>query len=146
MKDQHTKELLEKLCKNIRSEKSTLICAIQKLNDKELVAETTCHIEKLSALLSKAHTNLSTLCKEHAADDTLQKMGTMLDMELKTVTDASDKHVAQIMIDTVSAKMTDNIRLVRAYENTGCSEGALLLARCAVELDESSIEAIKTYL
>ena len=65
---------------------------------------------------------------------------------MNTIADSTDAHLAQLIIEEITMYITDTIRLVRDYENSNCSEGALTLARNVVSFQEKSIENLKRYL
>ena len=65
---------------------------------------------------------------------------------MSSLTDSSDKHIAQMAIESTTMSITDNIRLVRDYENSNCRESALKLAKNVVSFQENAAERMKSFL
>ena len=58
----------------------------------------------------------------------------------------SGERIAQLAIEGATMGITDNIRLVRDYENSNCKESALSLARSVVSFQEQAVERTKSFL
>jgi hypothetical protein len=74
------------------------------------------------------------------------RMTAKLGVEMSSLTDSSDKHIAQMAIESTTMSITDNIRLVRDYENSNCRESALKLAKNVVSFQENAAERMKSFL
>ena len=76
----------------------------------------------------------------------MTKMSAKIGIEMNTLKDDSDEHIAEMIIEGTTMGITDTIRLVRDYENSNCSEDALSLARRIVSFQEKSVEKAKKFL
>ena len=79
-------------------------------------------------------------------DGFLTKLGAKMGMAMNTMMDDSDSHIAQMMIEGATMGITENVKLIRTYENKSCSEEALSLARDTVRFMEDTVERMKNYL
>ena len=76
----------------------------------------------------------------------MTKMSAKIGIEMNTLKDSSDEHIAEMIIEGTTMGITDTIRLVRDYENSNCSEQALSLARRIVSFQDRSVEKAKSFL
>lgn len=141
-----TKELLEELYKNVNSESNSLTQMISKVKGTELSSELTSQINGYGELIQRIQTELSSVNTQVPEKSALSKMSARLGIEINTLTDSSDERIAQLAIEGATMGITDNIRLVRDYENSNCKESALKLARSVVSFQEQAVERTKGFL
>ena len=141
-----TQELLEELCKNVGSAKQCLLTVVQKVKDASLSQELTSQLDEYGTFTQKISTALDRCGGEAKQCTVVSKISSKISVEMNTIADSTDAHLAQLIIEEITMYITDTIRLVRDYENSNCSEGALTLARNVVSFQEKSIENLKRYL
>lgn len=146
MNNNYTKEMLQKLYENINAAKAGLIDIMPKLKDTRLIANITCLIEGYSQFAKDAESLGHNVNEKNKIGDAIARVGAKFAVEMKTVNDSSSEHISQMIIEETATGITDNISLIRDYENTSCSEKVLTLARSVVNFQERSIEKIKPYL
>ena len=76
----------------------------------------------------------------------MTKMATKVGMAMNTMTDSTESHIAQMMIEGATMGITENMKLISKYENKGVSEEALALGRDTVKFMEETVENLKKYL
>lgn len=141
-----TVELLEALNKNLGTGKNFIIEIMSKVKDREMREDLTKHLDKYSELAERAESMLCRLGRSAKPQSAISKMGAKLELEMSTLTDSSTERIAQLIIEGTTMGITNNIGLVRDYENTSCSEEALSLARAVVSYQEKVVEKSKKYL
>jgi hypothetical protein len=141
-----TDELLDKLEGELEKGTQMLICTVRKVKDKELSGELTDLIDNYAKLSMKAAKERGSTDESCGVKEFIGRMTAKIDVEVGTIIDDSDERVAQLLIEDITVSITDIIRLVRDYENSNCSEGALDLARDVVRFQERSVEKLKAYL
>ena len=141
-----TKELLEELYQNVNSESNSLTQMISKVKGTELSSELTSQINGYGELIQRIQAEFSATNTQVPENSALSKMTAKLGMEISTLTDSSDERIAQLAIESATMGITDNIRLVRDYENSNCKESALKLARNVVSFQEQAVERTKSFL
>ena len=141
-----TKELLEELYQNVNSESNSLTQMISKVKGTELSSEFTSQINGYVELIQRIQAEFSATNTQVPENSALSKMTAKLGMEISTLTDSSDERIAQLAIESATMGITDNIRLVRDYENSNCKESALKLARNVVSFQEQAVERTKSFL
>ena len=76
----------------------------------------------------------------------MKKMATKVGMAMNTLTDSTESHLAQMMIEGATMGVTENTKLINDYESKGVSDEALKLAKDSVKFMEETIETLKTFL
>ena len=76
----------------------------------------------------------------------MSKVARNVGMTVNTLTDSSESHIAQMMIEGATMGVTENLKLIRRYEQKGISTEALGLAKDTVSFMEDSVEHLKKYL
>ena len=74
------------------------------------------------------------------------KLGAKMGMAMKTMTDSTTSHIAQMMIEGATMGITENTKLIHEYGNKGVSDEAMTLARDTVKYMEETVETLKKYL
>lgn len=139
-------ELLGELYKNVDMGKQALLNVIPKVKNADLSAELTSQLSKYGGFSEEITALLNKCGGECRSEGMLSKMSSKIGIEMNTLTDSSDAHIAQMVIEGTTMCITDTIRLVRDYENSNCSEQALDVARKLVSYQEKAVEKIKKYL
>lgn len=141
-----TEELLEELYKNVGMGTDSLLNVIPKVKNTELSAELTSQLDKYGGYSEQIGNMLEQCGGEAKEKNIMAKMSAKLGVEMSTLTDPTDAHIAQMVIEGTTMGITDTIRLVRGYENSNCTEGALSLARSVVSYQEQAVEKMKSFL
>ena len=76
----------------------------------------------------------------------MAKLGAKMGMAMNTLTDSTESHIAQMMIEGATMGITENMKLVSKYEDKGISEEALKLGRDTVKYMEETVENLKKFL
>lgn len=76
----------------------------------------------------------------------MKKMGAKLGTAMNTLSDSSDSHLAQMVIEGNTMGITEMTRLVRENENGKCAEDTLTLSRDVIRFLEDSVERTKSFL
>ena len=141
-----TEELLSELYKNINMGMESLRDIIPKVKSSELSCELTKQLDSYSDFSDKTAKLLTRIGGQPKEKGMMSKMGAKIGIEMNTLVDATDAHIAQMIIEGTTMGITDTIRLVRDYENTNCSEDALSLAKEVVSYQEKVVDKMKSYL
>ena len=141
-----TKEMLEKLYRNVNAESDSLTGMVSKVKGTELSSELTSQINGYGELMGRIQSELLEATSQMPEKSVLSKMTAKLGTEISTLTDSSDERIAQLAIESATMGITNNIRLVRDYENSNCKESALSLARSVVSFQEQAVERTKGFL
>ena len=141
-----TEALLSELYKNIKMGSDSITNLMSKVSGRELRAEMTAELNRYEEFASEIAKELYETGETPREDGFLTKLGAKMGMAMNTMMDDSDSHIAQMMIEGATMGITENTKLIRAYENKSCSERSLALARKTVRFMEDSIERMKRYL
>ena len=141
-----TEELLEALHKNLTMGKESITDIMPKVKNADLSAELTCQYNEYDKLCDSVTELMKRFGGKTLTEGLMTKMSAKIGIEMNTLTDSSDAHIAQMIIEGTTMGITDTIRLVRDYENSNCSEEALSLARKIVSYQEKVVEDVKKYL
>lgn len=141
-----TEQMLEELIKNLAMGKQALMNIIPKAKSDKLRDELTSQLDGYGKYCEEAKTMLDSIGGEPKSENIFAKLGSKIGIEMNTLMDPTDAHVAQMVIEGATMGITDTIRLVREYENSSCSDEALSLARRTVSYQEKVVEDMKKYL
>ncbi len=141
-----TEEMLEELIKNLEMGKQSINNIIPKVKDTKLTDELTGQLENYAKFCDQAKSMLDAIGGDAKSESIMTKISAKMGIEMNTLMDSSDAHIAQMVIEGATMGITDTIRLVRDYENSNCSEEALSLARQVVSYQEKTVEGMKKYL
>ncbi len=141
-----TSEVLEQLHKTVTMGKESLLDVMPKVRDKKLKDELTRQLSEYE----KYTDEITELLKKHGGktqtESIVTKMSAKIGIEMGTLTDKSEQHIAQMVIEGTTMGITDTIRLIRDYENTSCAEEALSLAKRIADFEEKAVERTKKFL
>ena len=141
-----TQEVLDQLYKNVKMGEESVTDVLPKVKNAELSSELTSQLNEYA----KFSKQIGALIEQsgHTPKETgvIAKMGAKIGIEMNTLSDSSDAHIAQMTIEGTTMGITEIIRLVRDYENSNCSQEALSIARSIVSYQEKVVERMKSFL
>ncbi len=141
-----TQELLESLHKNVSMGKESVMDIMSKVRGEELREELTGQLDKYGQFINEINAELRETVGRSKSESMMTKIAAKLGIEINTLTDATEQHIAQMIIEGTTMGITDTIRLVRDYENTNCSESALKLAKSVIDFQEKTVSRMKKFL
>ncbi len=141
-----TQELLESLHKNVSMGKESVMDIMSKVRGEELREELTGQLDKYGQFINEINAELRETVGRSKSESMMTKIAAKLGIEMNTLTDATEQHIAQMIIEGTTMGITDTIRLVRDYENTNCSESALKLAKSVIDFQEKTVSRMKKFL
>ena len=136
----------EQLYKNVSMGNDAILHLLPRVSDGRIKTNMTaalCYYEKLSAKLRDL---LAAHGEEAKEEGMMAKMGARMGIVMNTAMDATDSHIAQMLIEGSTMSVTENTKLVHDFENTPDCTEVVSLARSLVEFEERHIEALKQYL
>lgn len=142
----HAKELLACLYKNMKMGADSLVNLLPKAQDAALREEMMRELNRYEELAHDVGNTLYRFGGEPKEEGFWTKLSAKMGMNMNTAADASVSHLAQMMIEGATMGITENIKLIREYENRPCSEHALTLAKETVRFLEDSVERLKKFL
>ncbi len=141
-----TEQLLETLHKNLTAAKQSLLDVMPKVESVELKNQLTEQLDTYEKYCNLLKEQMNDSGDGKKLKNLMVKVSARLDVEMNTLTDDSDEHIAQILIEDTTQSITDIIRTIREQENACCSEKALALAKDTVKFQEKCVEKIKKHL
>ena len=142
--------MTEQLYKNVSMGNDAILHLLPRVSDgtpggriKTNMTAALCYYEKLSA---KLHDILAAHGEEAKEEGKMAKMGARMGIMMNTALDATDSHIAQMLIEGSTMSVTENTKLIREFENDRDCAEVVSLARSLVEFEERHIEALKQYL
>jgi hypothetical protein len=142
--------MTEQLYKNISMGNDAILHLLPRVSDgapggriKTNMTAALCYYEKLS---SKLQNILASHGEEAKEEGTMAKIGARMGIIMNTAMDATDSHIAQMLIEGSTMAITENTKLIHQYENDPSCAEPVSLARSLVEFEERHIEALKQYL
>ena len=141
-----TEALLEELYKNIKMGADSIINLMPKVSGGELRDEMTAELNRYEDFAKKIADLLYDEGETPKEENVMTKMMSKVGMAMNTMIDSTDSHIAQMMIEGATMGITENTKLLRQYENKGCSEKALSLTKDTIKFMEDTVERMKAYL
>ena len=143
-----TKEaaMLDQLYKNVKMGSDSIVKLLGKVSDGEFKTDLTDQLNGYESFAAKAKSRLKEMGAEAKEENPMVKLWSSIGMAMSTLTDSTDSHIAQMVAEGSNMGITDGIKLLRDYENTGVSEGALKLVRDVIEFEERNLERAKSYI
>ena len=141
-----TKELLAELIRSVGMGKESITDVLPKVKDTKLTDDLTSQLDSYAKFHDEAVQMLESIGGDAKSESIMKKMAAKIGIEMNTLNDSSDAHIAQMVIEGTTMGITEIIRLVRDYENSNCSEEALSLARRIVSFEEEVVDRMKNYL
>ena len=139
-------ELLEQVYKNTKMGSDSIIKLLSKVSDGNFKTDLTDQLNGYEGLASKAKRRLKEMGADAKEENMMVKLWSSIGMTMSTLADPTDSHIAQMIAEGSTMGITDGIKLLRDYENTNVSEGALKLVREVIEFEEKNLERAKSYI
>ena len=145
-KQDPTVEFLSELYKTVKMGSDSIINISSKVKDgllrDELMRELDTY-EKYAKRIGKLIYESGNTPKE---ENIMAKLGAKMGMAMNTMTDSTESHIAQMMIEGATMGITENMKLISTYEKKDISEEALKLGRDTVRYMEETVENLKKFL
>ncbi len=142
----NTSKVLEALHKNVTMGKESLMDVMPKVKQEGLRDELTQQLNEYAGFCDE----ITELLKKHGGETKTEpimtKMAAKMGIAMNTLTDDSDEHIAQMIIEGDTMGITDTIRLIREQENGDCAEDVLALAKRIASAEEKMVERTKKFL
>ena len=139
-------EMLEQLYKNVKMGSDSIVKLLPKVSDGKFKTDLTDQLNGYESLAAKAKKRLKEMGAEAKEENPMIKLWSSIGMTMSTLADSTDSHIAQMVAEGSTMGVTDGIKLLRDYENTNVSEGALKLVREVIEFEEKNLERAKSYI
>lgn len=124
----------------------SIVKLLPKVSDGKFKTDLTDQLNGYESLAAKAKKRLKEMGAEAKEENPMIKLWSSIGMTMSTLTDSTDSHIAQMVAEGSTMGVTDGIKLLRDYENTNVSEGALKLVREVIEFEEKNLERAKSYI
>ena len=138
--------MLDQLYKNVKMGSDSIIRLLGKVSDGRFKSDLTDQLNGYEGFASKAKARLKEMGSEAKEENPVTKLWANIGMTMSTLTDSTDSHLAQLVAEGSTMGITDGIKLLREYENSDVSEGALKLIREMIEFEERNLERAKSYI
>ena len=138
--------MLESLYKNMKMGIDSAIKIIEKASGRDIKSALTEQLNGYEKFAEKAKSRLHELGYKEKDEGIMAKMGVSIGMAMNTLTDSSDSHLAQMTVEGSTMAITDTLKILRDYENTGVSECAMKIARDIVGFEEKNVEKMKSFI
>ena len=139
-------KLIEGLGKIANKGIQSVIDVISKIDRNEFSFTLTALLEKYSKFVS----GISSAADEYGVKikdiSAIGRLSSKIGLELGTLTDSSEEHIASLLFEEISSDTTETIALLRESENSPCSEQSLLLAREFASFHEDALAELKKFL
>lgn len=139
-------EMLEQLYKNVKMGSDSIIKLLNKVSDSKFKTDLTDQLNGYESFAAKAKERLKEMGADAKEENMMVKLWSSIGMAMSTLTDSTDSHIAQMVAEGSAMGITDGIKLLRDYENTNVSEGALKLVRDVIEFEERNLERAKAHI
>ena len=139
-------EMLESLYKNVKMGSDSIIKLMDKVTGDDFKAALTKQIDGYEKIAERVRKHLNAMGVRAKEENPMIKLWSSVGMAMNTMMDASDSHIAQLIAEGSTMGITDGIKLLRDYENTGVSEEALGFAREIIKFEEHNLEVAKGFV
>ena len=144
--NEKTSEFLMELYKNMKMGSDSIVNISSKVGEGPLRNELTRQLDTYEKYSGEASKMLFSAGETPKEENIMSKVARNVGMTMNTLTDSSESHIAQMMIEGATMGVTENLKLIRRYEGKGVSEEAISLAKDTVSFMEDSVEHLKKYL
>ncbi len=141
-----TVELLSELYKNMKMGADSIVNISSKVGEGALRDELARELDSYESYSKKIGKMIYAAGDEPKEENIMSKMATKVGMAMNTLTDSTESHIAQMMIEGATMGITENTKLINQYEKKGVDSEALALARDTVKFMETTVETLKTFL
>ena len=142
----NTKAFLSELYKNMKMGADSIVNISPKVKDGHLRDELLRELDTYEKYANKIGKLLYESGETPKEENIMSRMASKVGMTMSTLTDATESHIAQMMIEGATMGITENTKLIRKYENKGVSEEAIKLGHDSVKFMEDTVETLKKYL
>ena len=139
-------QLLSELYKNMKMGADAIINVSSKVGEGELRDELARQLDTYESFSKKIGMLIYELGDEPKEDNPMSKFASKMGIAMNTLTDSSQSHIAQMMIEGATMGITENTKLINRYENKDVDPKAIHLCRESVKFMEDSVEALKKFL
>lgn len=141
-----TADLLTRLFKNTRMGSESLLALMPKIEDVKLKSDLTLQLNGYEEFAKKINHLLSEHGEKSEEESLMTKMSAKIGITMNTMMDASSSHLADMVIQGSTMGVTDTLKLVHEFTDSGADPKALSLAQEIVRFEENNIERLKSYL
>ncbi len=142
-----TSSLAAEVYKNTKMGADSIIDLLGHATDERLKLEMTSELNKYEALASRAAKLSRDRGEEPREEGALTKAAVKMSMAVNTITDSSDSHIAEMIIQGANMGVTDLRRAISTEEAAESADReAVALARETVSFEEDSVERLKAFL
>ena len=139
-------QLLSELYKNMKMGADAIINVSSKVGEGELRDELARQLDTYESFSKKIGMLIYESGNEPKEENIMSKMASKVGMAMNTLTDSTESHIAQMMIEGATMGITENTKLVNEYEEKNISEEALKLGKDSVKFMEDTVEKLKKFL
>ena len=141
-----TIEFLSSLYKNMKMGSDSIIDISSKVKEGKLRDELAAELDTYEKYSKKIGMMIYDLGESPKEENIVKKMATKMGMAMNTLTDSTESHIAQMMIEGATMGITENTKLINEYKTKNVSDEALRLGRDSVSYMEDSVERLKKFL
>lgn len=139
-------QMLDKMYKNVKMGSDSMINIMSRVKDDGLKQELTDQLDTYESYGKKVSKMIYDMGGQPKEENIITKVSSKIGMAMNTMTDSTTSHLAQMVIEGATMGMTDMTKIVREYENRGCGEAPLKLAREIATFEDNSIDRLKKFL
>ncbi len=141
-----TVEFLTELYKNMKMGSDSIVNISSKVKEGELRDELAKELDSYERYAKKMGRLLYDAGATPKEENIMTKMATKMGMAMNTLTDSTESHIAEMLIEGTTMGITENTKLINQYEDKGVSDESLKLARDSVCFMENTVEDLKKFL
>ena len=142
----NTEGMLEEMYKMTKMGAQSITDVLSRTKTGEFRDELTRQLEEYEKYAKRMADALYDRGQEPKEENLMKKMGAKIGMAMNTMSDSSESHLAQMVIEGNTMGITEMTRLVRENENGSCSEECLAISRDVIRFLEDSVERTKKFL
>ncbi len=139
-------EMLDRMYKNVKMGSDSMVNIMSRVRDDGLRQELTAELSRYEDYGKQVAGMIYDAGGQPKEENAVTKLSAKLGMAMNTMTDSTTSHLAQMVIEGATMGMTDMTKIVREYENKGCRESSLKLAREIATFEDQSIDKLKKFL
>ena len=139
-------EMLDKMYKNVKMGSDSMVNIMSRVRDNSLKEELTAELDRYESYGKQVAGMIYDEGGTPKEENVVTKLSAKIGMAMNTMTDSTTSHLAEMVIEGATMGMTDMTKIVREYENKGCGEAPLKLAREIATFEDQSIDKLKKFL
>ncbi len=141
-----TVEFLSELYKNMKMGADSIVNISSKVEKGELRDELARELDTYEKYSKKIGNLLYDAGETPKEDGFISKMANKMGMAMNTLTDSTQSHIAQMMIEGATMGITENTKLANSHEDKGVSPEAMSICRDTIKFMEETVESLKKFL